>query len=69
MNPKILIADDEPNILISLEFLMKREGYQVVVAGRVADPSLTLGPALGTAWDSTKKMPVPTVAPTPNIVS
>lgn len=32
MNPKILIADDEPNILISLEFLMKREGYQVVLA-------------------------------------
>ncbi|MCB1959327.1 MAG: response regulator [Rhodocyclaceae bacterium] len=29
---KILIADDEPNIVISLEFLMKREGFQVVVA-------------------------------------
>ncbi len=29
---KVLIADDEQNILISLEFLMKREGYQVVVA-------------------------------------
>jgi two-component system alkaline phosphatase synthesis response regulator PhoP len=29
---KILIADDEPNIVISLEFLLKREGYQVVVA-------------------------------------
>lgn len=29
---KILIADDEPNILISLEFLMKREGYDVVLA-------------------------------------
>jgi DNA-binding response OmpR family regulator len=28
----ILIADDEPNILISLEFLMKREGYNVKVA-------------------------------------
>ena len=32
MNEKILIADDEPNILISLEYLMKREGYQVTVA-------------------------------------
>lgn len=33
MGPKkILIADDEPNILISLEFLMKREGYAVVLA-------------------------------------
>jgi DNA-binding response OmpR family regulator len=27
-----LIADDEPNILISLEYLMKREGYAVSVA-------------------------------------
>jgi DNA-binding response OmpR family regulator len=32
MTQKILIADDEPNILISLEFLMKREGYEVVLA-------------------------------------
>ena len=30
---------------------------------------ITAGPASGTAADSTKKMPVPTVAPTPNIVS
>ena len=32
MTTKILIADDEPNILISLEYLMKREGYVVHVA-------------------------------------
>ena len=32
MTHKVLIADDEPNILISLEFLMKREGHQVFVA-------------------------------------
>lgn len=32
MSHKILIADDEPNIVISLEFLMKREGFQVAVA-------------------------------------
>jgi DNA-binding response OmpR family regulator len=32
MSHKILIADDEPNILVSLEFLMKREGYEVIVA-------------------------------------
>jgi len=30
---KILIADDEENIVISLEFLMKREGFEVIVAG------------------------------------
>ena len=32
MSHKILIADDEPNIVVSLEYLMKREGYEVVVA-------------------------------------
>ena len=32
MSASILIADDEPNILISLEFLMKREGYTVHLA-------------------------------------
>jgi DNA-binding response OmpR family regulator len=32
MKTKILIADDEPNILISLEFLMQREGHDVHVA-------------------------------------
>ena len=32
MTDKILIVDDEPNILISLEYLMKREGFEVHVA-------------------------------------
>ncbi|MEW5887873.1 MAG: response regulator [Pseudomonadota bacterium] len=32
MSKRILIADDEPNIVISLEFLMKREGFEVAVA-------------------------------------
>lgn len=32
MSTRILIADDEPNILISLEYLMKREGFEVHVA-------------------------------------
>ncbi len=29
---KVLIVDDEPNILLSLEFLMKKEGYTVYIA-------------------------------------
>ena len=33
MPKKVLIADDEPNIVISLEFLLKREGFEVWVAG------------------------------------
>ena len=32
MANKVLIADDEVNIVISLEFLMKREGFDVSVA-------------------------------------
>jgi len=32
MSPSILVADDEPNIVISLEYLLKREGYRVLIA-------------------------------------
>ena len=32
MTHTVLIADDEPNILLSLEFLMQREGHRVVIA-------------------------------------
>lgn len=32
MAAKILIVDDEPNIVLSLEFLMKQAGYQVRTA-------------------------------------
>jgi DNA-binding response OmpR family regulator len=33
MAHKILIVDDEPNIVISLEFLMKKEGFDIAIAG------------------------------------
>ncbi len=29
---KVLLVDDEPNILLSLEFLMKKQGYYVFIA-------------------------------------
>jgi DNA-binding response OmpR family regulator len=32
MKPKILIVDDEPNIVISLEFLMQQAGFDVAIA-------------------------------------
>ena len=32
MGTKVLIADDEPNIVVSLSFMMRREGYEVLVA-------------------------------------
>ncbi|MNC31361.1 Transcriptional regulatory protein YycF [compost metagenome] len=31
MSKTVLIADDEPNIVISLEFLLEQDGYQVQV--------------------------------------
>jgi CheY-like chemotaxis protein len=30
--PKILVVDDDPFILMSLEFLMKKSGYKVIIA-------------------------------------
>jgi DNA-binding response OmpR family regulator len=41
MTHTVLIADDEPNILISLEFLMKREGHTVLLA-RDGDEALAM---------------------------
>jgi two-component system alkaline phosphatase synthesis response regulator PhoP len=32
MKKKILIVDDEPNIVISLEFLMQQAGYELAIA-------------------------------------
>lgn len=34
---KVLIVDDEPSILMSLEFLMHKEGYEVFVARNGAE--------------------------------
>ena len=39
MGKKILIADDEPNIVASLEFLMRQKGHTVRVA-RAGDEAL-----------------------------
>jgi len=33
MPTRVLIVDDEPNIVISLEFLMKQQGYETATAG------------------------------------
>lgn len=32
MGKRVLVVDDEPNIVMSLEFLMKRAGFEVQVA-------------------------------------
>jgi DNA-binding response OmpR family regulator len=37
---KVLIVDDEPNIVLSLEFLMKQQGYETRVA-RDGEEALT----------------------------
>ncbi len=43
MGKKILIADDEPNIVVSLEFLMKQKGYVVKVANTGEDALAAIG--------------------------
>ena len=32
MTRTVLIADDEPNILVSLEFMLRREGHRILTA-------------------------------------
>lgn len=34
---KILLVDDDPNILLSLEFLMRKNGYDVLIARNGAE--------------------------------
>lgn len=41
MGKKVLIADDEPNIVVSLDFLMEQQGFDVRVA-RDGDEVLAL---------------------------
>jgi len=41
MSTKVLIADDEPNIVTSLEYLMRKSGYEVKIA-RNGDEALAL---------------------------
>jgi DNA-binding response OmpR family regulator len=43
MGKKILIADDEPNIVVSLEFLMKQRGYVVKVVNNGQDALTAVG--------------------------
>jgi len=38
----VLIVDDEPNIVLSLEFLMKKEGYEVRSAGNGEEAMQTI---------------------------
>jgi DNA-binding response OmpR family regulator len=47
MARRVLVVDDEPNIVMSLRFLMEREGFQVEVAatGEAAVAALDRQPA------------------------
>lgn len=47
--PRILIVDDEPNIVLALEMLMKREGYETRTVGdgeRAVEAAETFRPDL-----------------------
>ena len=37
MTKEVLIVDDEPNVVVSLQFLMEQQGYRVLVAERGED--------------------------------
>jgi DNA-binding response OmpR family regulator len=41
MSRRVLVADDEPNIVAALEFLLRRNGYEVEVA-RNGDEALAI---------------------------
>jgi len=43
MVKRILIADDEPNIVVSLEFLMKQRGYDIRVVSNGAEALEAIG--------------------------
>jgi DNA-binding response OmpR family regulator len=43
MAKRVLVVDDEPNIVMSLRFLMEREGFQVEVASTGQDAVAALG--------------------------
>jgi DNA-binding response OmpR family regulator len=43
MAKRILIADDEPNIVVSLEFLMKQRGYDIRVVSDGAEALKAVG--------------------------
>src|SRR6185369_12110018 len=43
MGKRILIADDEPNIVVSLEFLMKQKGYEVRIVDNGEDALKAVG--------------------------
>lgn len=40
---KVLIVDDEPNIVLSLEFLMRKQGFQVFIARDGEEALETIG--------------------------
>lgn len=43
MAKSILVVDDEPNILLSLEFLMQQEGYEVRTATNGDEAMMAVG--------------------------
>jgi DNA-binding response OmpR family regulator len=43
MAKRVLVVDDEPNIVMSLRFLMEREGFHVEVAATGQDAVAALG--------------------------
>lgn len=43
MGKRVLIADDEPNIVVSLEFLMRQQGFEVKSVGNGEEALAAMG--------------------------
>jgi DNA-binding response OmpR family regulator len=40
MVKEILTVDDEPNVVVPIQFLMEQQGYRVMIAERGEDPGI-----------------------------
>jgi DNA-binding response OmpR family regulator len=52
MPASILVADDEPNIVLSLEFILRQAGYRVRVAPDGEAALAAIGEEPPTSWCS-----------------
>ena len=50
MAKEILIVDDEPNVIVSIQFLMEQQGYRVMIAERGEEAVFAIFPTHRKTW-------------------